>query len=55
VREVFRDSKLGAGEYSLLMGTTFQAADRTLREEELQAFQSRVVEAVAGVGARLRS
>jgi phenylalanyl-tRNA synthetase beta chain len=55
VREVFRDRKLGTGEYSLLMGTTFQAADRTLREEELQSFQNRVVEAVGKVGARLRS
>ena len=55
VREVFRDAKLGAGEYSLLMGATFQAADRTLREEELQSFQAQVVEAVGKVGARLRS
>jgi phenylalanyl-tRNA synthetase beta chain len=55
VREVFRDAKLGRGEYSLLMGATFQAKDRTLREEELQSFQARVVEAVGKVGARLRS
>ncbi len=54
-REVFRDRKMGAGEYSLLLGVTFQAADRTLREEELQSFQARVVEAVGKVGARLRS
>jgi phenylalanyl-tRNA synthetase beta chain len=55
VREVFRDAKLGAHEYSLLLGVTFQAADRTLRDEELQDFQSRVVEAVNKVGARLRA
>jgi phenylalanyl-tRNA synthetase beta chain len=55
VREVFRDAKLGKGEYSLLMGATFQAKDRTLREEELQGFQARVVEAVGNAGARLRS
>ncbi len=55
VREVFRDARLGAHEYSLLLGATFQAADRTLREEELQGFQSRVVEAVGKAGARLRS
>jgi phenylalanyl-tRNA synthetase beta chain len=54
-REVFRDKKLAAGEYALLLGATFQAADRTLREEELQAFQAQVVEAVGKVGARLRS
>ena len=55
MREVFRDKKLGAGDYSLLLGATFQAEDRTLREEELQGFQARVVEAVGKVGARLRS
>jgi phenylalanyl-tRNA synthetase beta chain len=55
VREVFRDARLRAHEYSLLMGTTFQAADRTLREEELKDFQAQVVEAVGRAGARLRS
>ncbi len=55
VREVFRDAKLGQREYSLLMGATFQVADRTLREEELQSFQAQVVEAVGKAGARLRS
>jgi phenylalanyl-tRNA synthetase beta chain len=54
VREVFRDAKLGKGEYALLLGATFQAPDRTLREEELQGFQTRVVEAVGKAGARLR-
>jgi len=55
VREVFRDERMGAREYSLLLGATFQAPDRTLREEELQTFQARVVEAVGKAGARLRS
>jgi len=55
VREVFRDARLGAREYSLLLGATFQAPDRTLREEELQTFQAQVVEAVGKAGARLRS
>ena len=55
VREIFRDPKLGAGEYSLLMGATFQASNRTLREEELKNFQSQVVEAVGKAGARLRT
>jgi len=53
-REVFRDKKLGASDYSLLLGVTFQASDRTLREEELQDFHARVVEAVGKAGARLR-
>ncbi|HEY1805616.1 MAG TPA: phenylalanine--tRNA ligase subunit beta [Terracidiphilus sp.] len=54
VREVFRDARLGKGEYALLLGATFQAQDRTLREEELKSYQERVVEAVSKVGARLR-
>jgi phenylalanyl-tRNA synthetase beta chain len=54
-REVFRDAKLGSGEYSLLLAVTFQAPDRTLRDEELQALQSQVVTAVAATGARLRA
>jgi len=55
VREVFRDARLGVNDYSLLLGTTFQAPARTLREEELQSFQARVVAAVAEAGARLRT
>jgi phenylalanyl-tRNA synthetase beta chain len=54
-REVFRDARLGVHDYALLVSTTFQAPDRTLREEELQSFQSRVVEAVSNAGARLRT
>jgi len=54
-REVFRDARLGKGEYALLVGATFQAPDRTLREDELQSFQARVVEAVGKTGARLRT
>jgi phenylalanyl-tRNA synthetase beta chain len=64
VREVLRDGqfvndakpeKSTPGEYSLLLGATFQATDRTLRDEELQGFSRRVIEAVSQAGARLRS
>jgi len=55
VREVFHDARLGDREYSLLLGTTFQAADRTLCEEELHEFQARVAEAIGKAGARLRT
>ena len=63
VREIFREaphtskpgSGLNAGEYALLLGATFQAPDRTLREDELQSYSSSVVEAVSAVGGRLRS
>ena len=53
-REVFRDARLGRHEYSLLLGVTFQAADRTLREDELRSFQQSVIDAVSKAGARLR-
>lgn len=55
VREIFAAPRLGESDYSLLMGATFQAPDRTLREEELQRFQAQVVDAVGKAGARLRS
>ena len=55
IREVFNDPKLGEQEYSLLMGATFQAPDRTLRDEELQSFHTQVVKAIGKAGARLRS
>jgi phenylalanyl-tRNA synthetase beta chain len=50
-----KPEKTVSGVYSLLLGATFQAADRTLREEELQIFSQQVIEAVSQVGARLRS
>ena len=64
VREVLRNAKssgeakpetAASGEYSLLLSATFQAADRTLRDEELQVFSQRIVEAVSQLGARLRT
>ncbi len=54
-REVFRDAKLGPHDYSLLLGVTLQAPDRTLREEELQEFQGRIIGALQNAGARLRT
>ncbi len=54
VRELFHDPRLARGQYALLLGATFQAPDRTLREEELKEFHSRVIEAVNKAGARLR-
>ncbi len=53
-REVFRDARLGEREYSLLLGVTFQAADRTLRDDEINTFQATLVAALDKAGARLR-
>jgi phenylalanyl-tRNA synthetase beta chain len=63
-REVLRPAKSSSDakvevaasrEYSMLLGATFQAPDRTLREEELQGFSQRIIEAVSQLGARLRT
>ncbi len=56
--EIFRDAKgktVPAGHYSMLVATTFQSPERTLRDEELQAWSGRIVGALEGLGGRLRS
>ena len=51
-----KDSKLvPAGHISLLLRTVFQAADRTLQEDELQNFTQRVIAAIETLGGKLRS
>ncbi len=44
----------GAG-YSLLLRTVFQSPERTLQEEELQAWSRQIEAAVGGLGGRLRN
>ncbi len=54
-REIFRDKRLAAGEYSLLLGTNFQSSEATLREEQVQSFSERILSAMEGLGGRLRA
>ncbi len=54
VREI-RQEPGGGSEYALLLGATFQAPDRTLRDQELQAWSTQIVETVSALGARLRT
>ena len=60
-REVMQGGKgseakgISGEEYSLLLRTVFQSTDRTLREEELQTWSTRIQQAVASLGGRLRS
>ncbi len=50
-----KDSKLvPAGHISLLLGTVFQAQDRTLQEDELQDYAQRVIAGVEALGGKLR-
>ncbi|GAA3755918.1 phenylalanine--tRNA ligase subunit beta [Terriglobus aquaticus] len=56
--EIFRDPKgksIPAGEYSLLLRMVFQSNDRTLREEELTAWQDRAIAALTALGGRHRA
>jgi phenylalanyl-tRNA synthetase beta chain len=55
-KEVLRDGKLApAGHYSLLLGVVFQSYERTLREEEVQAWSQQVIAALEALGGKLRS
>lgn len=54
-REIFRDKRLAAGEYSLLLGTSFQSIEATLKEEQMQSFSEKILSAMEGLGGRLRA
>jgi phenylalanyl-tRNA synthetase beta chain len=53
--EVWRDAKKYPGVYSLLVRTVFQSHDRTLREEEIAGWSSRIVEALTALGGTQRA
>jgi phenylalanyl-tRNA synthetase beta chain len=56
--EIFRDAKgkaVPAGHYSMLVATTFQSPERTLRDEELHAWSNSIVGALESLGGRLRA
>jgi phenylalanyl-tRNA synthetase beta chain len=53
-RELFRAAGAHAHQYSLLLSTVFQAPDRTLQDEEVQAWSKQVMEAMARLGGALR-
>jgi len=53
--EVFRGGKVPAGKYSILLRVTFQSGERTLREEEVAQWSASIVEALEGLGGKLRA
>ena len=53
--EVFRGGAVPAGKYSLLLRATFQAADRTLRDDEVNAWSRQIIQALEKLGGSLRS
>ena len=55
-REIFRGHQaLPAGHYSILIRVTFQALERTLREEELQSYSQAVIAALEALGGKQRA
>ena len=52
--EVWRDAKKFPGVYSLLLRTVFQSNDRTLREEELTDFWTRIIATLTALGDTIR-
>jgi phenylalanyl-tRNA synthetase beta chain len=59
-QEIFRGQSgrgpaLPAGHYSILIRTTFQALERTLRDEELQSYSQAVIGALESLGGKQRS
>jgi phenylalanyl-tRNA synthetase beta chain len=56
--EVFRDAKaasMPAGHYALLLRCVFQSQERTLREDELTDWWSKVIVALTALGGTIRS
>jgi phenylalanyl-tRNA synthetase beta chain len=56
--EIFRDAKASsvpAGHYALLLRCVFQSLERTLREDELTEWSSRLIAALTALGGTLRS
>ena len=53
--EIFRGGSVPAGQYSMLLRATFQSGERTLRDDEVAAWSARIVQALEGLGGKLRA
>ena len=53
--EVFRGGAVASGKYSILVRARFQSFDRTLREEEVNDWSVKIVEALTGLGGAQRA
>ena len=56
--EIFRDAKAGsasAGKYSILLRCVFQSTQRTLREDELSEWSTRLIAALTALGGAIRT
>jgi len=53
--EIFRGDNVPAGKYSLLLRIQFQSSERTLREDEVAGWSTRIIGALEGLGGKLRA
>ena len=53
--EIFRGGNVPAGKYSLLLRMQFQSSERTLREDEVAGWSTRIIDALKGLGGKLRA
>jgi phenylalanyl-tRNA synthetase beta chain len=52
--EIFRGGNLGQGKYSILVRATFQSNERTLRDDEVNAWSAQIIEALKALGGQQR-
>jgi len=53
--EIFRGGAIPAGKYSLLLRVAFQSGERTLREDEVAQWSAQIIQALEGLGGKLRA
>jgi phenylalanyl-tRNA synthetase beta chain len=53
-QEIFRGGNIGAGKYSILIRTTFQSNERTLRDDEVNAWAAQIIDALKALGGTQR-
>jgi len=53
--EIFRGGSVSAGKHSLLLRVKFQSNERTLRDEEVTQWTSRIVKALEALGGTQRA
>jgi phenylalanyl-tRNA synthetase beta chain len=53
--EIFRGGNVPAGKYSLLLRARFQSGERTLREDEVAQWSTRIIKALEELGGKLRT
>jgi len=52
--EIFRGGNIGGGKHSMLVRTTFQSHERTLRDDEINTWSARIIDALKALGGQQR-